>query len=169
MAILLQVRGNMWKWEYSTEQLFHLKLSRVPPFPVDWSFHHVSQWSSHYSCGRVHVCVFSMVTEVIRVTHPQLCAGSIIQSSYQQCKLHFPSRSDNKPIGSGKLEWSSQAWPGISKRCTLIVALSKSHFTLVSPSAPPCPSTPDFLGPVNLSSLQGNLHVHWVGKRASIL
>lgn len=52
---------------------------------------HVSQWSSHYSAVGVCMCVCSqwMVIEVIRVTLPELCAGSIIQSSYQQCKLHF--------------------------------------------------------------------------------
>lgn len=99
--------------------------------------------------GACVVCACSqwmVVTEVIRVTLPDLCAGSIIQKSYQQCKLHFPSRSDKELIGGGKLEWSSQAWPGISKRYTLIVWLLKSPFTWSYSQPPPNrPSRPSDL------------------------
>lgn len=101
---------------------FTFNCSVWPPSSVNWPF---SMFLNGAVTTAVSVCICVcsqwMVIEVIRVTLPELCAGSIIQSSYQQCKLHFPSRSDNRPIGSGKVEWSRQAWPGISKRYTLIV------------------------------------------------
>lgn len=124
----------MCQWKCFQNLLVHLH-------NLQWTdlFSEVSQWSSHHSCGHVCVCSHWTAIEVIRVTLPELCAGSIVESSYQQSKLHFPSRLDHGPIRSGKLEWSSQAWPwpGISKGCTLIVELSKSHFTLSLPQPPP--------------------------------